>query len=201
MFAPNPASVVIAGDICNGVPEEQERDWLRALSDARAWSKGILMVLGNHDHYGADLMEAPSLWKAALKGTRIQVLDRAVATVDGVRFAGCMLWTDFDRGSPLLMLDAHALNDYRHIKEGGKLARSDDVLDAHDRDLNWLLDQPNSSADSPLGVITHHAPSWESTHPGKRNDPITGAIQPLGASLRSSSAYRLRAQAGMRSLT
>ena len=167
--------LVIAGDVCNGLPHKDDLDWLQTVSDLQEWPHGIFMVLGNHDYYDLELQHAAKAWRQALRGTRIQVLNRDVATVKGVRIAGCTLWTDFDRCSPLLMLDAKALNDYRHILNDGHLVTADDILAAHYRDMNWLIDLPEHSDDDPLIIVTHHAPSWQSTHPHKRNDPLGGA--------------------------
>jgi predicted phosphohydrolase len=167
--------LIIAGDICNGLPQDDDLVWLQAISDLPDWPGGILMVLGNHDYYGLDLARAGSAWKRALSGTRIRVLDRDVVTVKGVRIAGCTLWTDFDRCDPLLMFDAERLNDYRHILSGGNLARPDDILASHYRDLNWLIDMEAGSPEDGLIVVTHHAPTWRSVHPDRKTDPINGA--------------------------
>jgi Icc-related predicted phosphoesterase len=167
--------LVIAGDVCNGLPQKDDLDWLKSVSDLQEWPHGIFMVLGNHDHYDLELQHAAAAWRQALLGSRIQVLNRDVATIKGVRIAGCTLWTDFARCSPLVMFDANALNDYRHILHEGHLVTVDDILAAHYRDLNWLIDLDAGTADNPLIVVTHHAPTWASLHPLRPTDPLNGA--------------------------
>jgi predicted MPP superfamily phosphohydrolase len=176
VIEPKADLLILAGDLCNGVPCEEDRRWLQTLSDLADWPSGIVLVLGNHDHYGTDLDRVAHEWRKALSGTRIQILDRDVIPVGGLRIAGCTLWTDFDRGSPLLPFHAQqTLADYRHLVKDGRLARPSDILYAHYRDLNWLLDLPPGSPDSPLVVVTHHAPSWNSVQPDRIGDPLNGA--------------------------
>ena len=66
---------------------KDDLDWLQSVSDLQEWPHGIFMVLGNHDHYDLELQHAAAAWRQALCGTRIQVLNRDVATVKGVRMA------------------------------------------------------------------------------------------------------------------
>lgn len=124
--------LVLAGDLCNGLPGPEDLAWLEALSDEAAWPVGIFFVLGNHDCYGLNLSEAATAWRLALRDTRIQVLQRDVAQVCGLRIAGCTYWTDFDRSSPLLPFFAQkSVSDYRYLCADGRLATPQDVLSAH----------------------------------------------------------------------
>lgn len=169
-------ALILAGDLVNGTPAPADADWLRALSGLDEWPLGIYLVLGNHDFYGLSLDEAAQAWRRALADTRIQLLHRDVAEVGRIRIAGCTLWTDMDRASPLLALSAQSrLADFRYIRAQDHLLRADDVLQAHYRDLNWLLDLEGGSQQSPLVVVTHHAPSWQSTHPARKGDTLNGS--------------------------
>jgi hypothetical protein len=173
---PSAHALILAGDLVNGTPAPADAAWLRALSEMNEWPMGIYLVLGNHDFYGLTLDGAAQAWRRALADTRIRLLDREVAEVGRIRIAGCTLWTDLDRASPLLALSAQSrLADFRHIRAQDRLIRADDVLQAHYRDLNWLLDLEGGSRQRPLVVVTHHAPSWQSAHPGRKGDLFNGS--------------------------
>lgn len=172
---PQADALILAGDICNGLPSRPALDWLKALSDTNAWPLGIYLVLGNHDYYDLELGDAPAAWRHALRQTRIQILSRDMVPLGGVRVAGCTLWTDFDRGEPLLPIFAQCqIRDYRHIRFGGELIKPEHVLAAHYADLNWLLDQSEGSESSPLVVVTHHAPTWSHVDPRRKGDAMNG---------------------------
>ncbi len=179
---PNPDAhaLILAGDLCNGIPGVQSAAWLAKLKDF-SWPLGIYMVLGNHDYYNLDLDEAASAWQEIfdLIEVPVQVLNRTVATLDApggqVRLAGCTYWTDFDRNNPLLLFHAEkTIADYKWIKVGDRRIRTGDVLQAHERDREWLLQLPPGSQDDPLVVVTHHAPSWRSVHPDRKTDILNG---------------------------
>jgi Icc-related predicted phosphoesterase len=169
--------LLIAGDVTNGTPSPEDLDWLQTIDAFPDWPDGIFLVLGNHDLYGLDIDGGGlAAWRAALAGTRIQVLQRDVAAVRGVRIAGCTFWSDFDRESALVMLESRlCLSDYTYLMSRGHLATPEDVLQQHRRDLDWLHDLPPGTAGDPLVVMTHHAPSWMSIHPDRPNDPLNGA--------------------------
>lgn len=169
--------LLIAGDVTNGTPSPEDLDWLQTIDAFPDWPDGIFLVLGNHDLYGLDIDGGGlAAWRAALSGTRIQVLQREEVTVRGVRIAGCTFWTDFDRESPLLMLDAKSeLSDYTYLVSRGRPATPEDVLAQHRKDLAWLYDLAPGTAQAPLVVMTHHAPSWMSIPQSRANHPLNGA--------------------------
>ena len=88
---------VLAGDIA------LSRRWMstpgcahrRRCGSARA----VIRVDGNHEHYDDVLPRARAPSQAALAAPgrpALHLLDCGQAVVDGVRFLGCTLWTDFE---------------------------------------------------------------------------------------------------------
>ena len=78
--------VVLAGDIAR--PRE-------AALWALGFDKPVLYVLGNHEFYGSSIDGAAAELKRLCAGTHIHVLDNDEIVIDGVRFLGTTLWTDF----------------------------------------------------------------------------------------------------------
>ena len=58
-------------------------------------AKAVIFVAGNHDLYGSVMQPALAAMQDAAKGSQVHALDCAEVIVDGVRFLGATLWTDF----------------------------------------------------------------------------------------------------------
>lgn len=169
---PHPAQagdvMILAGDISVGL-------------GGIAWAETvftcpIIYVLGNHEYYGQDMDALDSRMPQRVAGTNITVLRDATTVIDGVRFIGATLWTDFELfGTPVV--SAHfarsGMNDYRVIgKDGGALMPTDTrALHLASRAyLERTLAEPFAGK---TVVVTHHAPSLKSVAPRFKDDPFT----------------------------
>ncbi len=79
---------VLAGDIGVGLGGVT---WALA-----AFRRPVIYILGNHEYFGQRLM--PELLAAArtkCRGTHVHLLENDAVVIEGVRFLGCTLWTDF----------------------------------------------------------------------------------------------------------
>ncbi len=155
--------VVLAGDIAR--PRQ-------ALAWALRLEKPVLYVPGNHEFYGGSLDGALRELHALCAGTQVQVLDRGEVVIDGVRFLGAMLWSDFHLfpgREPEAKAEALRLvRDFSRIRlraEGEALFTPDDCAALFARDSTWLQQRLASPFDGPTVVITHHAPTRQSVHP------------------------------------
>ena len=160
----NDASLfVLAGDIAR--PPE-------ALAWASALAKPVLYVPGNHEFYGGTLSGTIAEMRQRCAGTQVRVLDNDEAVVDGVRFLGTTLWSDFrlfgDAGQR-----AQSIDDARRLIRDFSAIRIDDdstftpehsarLFDVNAAWLERMLATPHAG---PTVVITHHAPSRKSIHP------------------------------------
>lgn len=171
-FTPDPKAdaLILAGDLCNGL-NRPALGWLLDLLEQPLWTQGVFVTLGNHEHYDLRLGDASNAWLWLEDACeRAHILDRRVVTMalrDGryARIAGCTLWTDFHRGNPVEMLACQMnMADYRCIRAdtSGRFVTPEDVLAEHQTDRAWLESLTPHREDSPLIVVTHHAPTWGS---------------------------------------
>lgn len=151
-------AIVLAGDVAPGTAGIE---WMRRHLDGRP----ILHVAGNHEFYGEDLPGLTSRMKDAAGGSEIHVLENDEVVIDGVRFLGCSLWTDFDFAGPenranTMRICERLVNDYKQIRasESDRPLRAQDTRDLHSASRAWLSERLATTHDGPTVVITHHAP-------------------------------------------
>lgn len=170
-------AVILAGDIAR---PRAAVDW------ALGFDKPVLYVPGNHEFYGAHLDEARHELRRLCEGTHIHLLDTGSFVLDGVRFLGATLWTDFrlhGGAAPRAEAIAHGqrfMRDFTHIRAGARPAEAAltpqdtaDLFAAHARWLGEELAKPHSG---PTVVITHHAPSPRSIHPRFAGSPLNACF-------------------------
>lgn len=172
---------VLAGDIGVGL---QGIEWALA---SIPWHRPVIYVMGNHEFYGQRVMM--ELWQAArekVKGTHVHLLENEAIEIEGVRFLGTTLWTDFalfGGGSrKQAMIDALALADFSNIitahaagysRHRAKLFTPQTSLNLHKVSRAWLDQELDKPYDGKTVVVTHHAPSWGSLAPRWAKDPIS----------------------------
>src|SRR5688572_32931969 len=78
--------VVLAGDVAR--PKE-------AIAWASGVAKPVLYVPGNHEFYGGSIAGTVAELKRLSAGSGIRVLANDEVVIEGVRFLGTTLWTDF----------------------------------------------------------------------------------------------------------
>lgn len=156
--------VVLAGDIAR--PHESAQ-W------ALKFDKPVLYVLGNHEFYGGSIEGTAGELKRLCAGSHVHVLDDDEVEIDGVRFIGSTLWTDFrllgDDSRGAAMAGArHLMRDFSHIRiddATNLLFTPEDSAALYERHAAWLDRRLDVRQEGPTVVITHHAPSRQSIHP------------------------------------
>jgi predicted phosphodiesterase len=168
--------VVLAGDIAR--PAE-------AIAWAARIGKPVLYVAGNHEFYGGSLAGTIARLKTLAEGTSVRVLDDEAVVIDGLRFLGSTLWTDFRLfGDGPARAEAQAqgqrfIRDFTRIFVDDAMSHpfSPDAaaqrFESHTRWLGKQLAQPHHG---PTVVITHHAPSPRSIHPRFAGSPINACF-------------------------
>ena len=154
--------VICAGDISPGVAGIM---WA-----AETFDVPIIYVAGNHEFYGKRFL-AKHYEKMNNKAQELGVhfLQNSTCVIDGVRFVGCTLWTDFNLmgNQPLAMIQAQqTMNDYKQIHRDIKQPiTAQDIWVEYTVSFNFLQDELAKPHDGPTVVVTHHAPSERSCEP------------------------------------
>ena len=157
--------VVLAGDIAR--PAE-------AIEWASGFGKPVCYVPGNHEFYGGSLAGTIERLKALSAQTPVRVLHDEEVVIDGVRFLGSTLWTDFrlfGEGEQRAAAEAQSvrfMRDYSRIFLDDALTQvftPQHSIALFERHAAWLAQRLAQPHAGPTVVITHHAPSPASIHP------------------------------------
>lgn len=165
--------VVLAGDIHNKL---KGIEWIKE----QGITVPVIYVPGNHEFYGATYQKLIRQMTAAAEGSNIHVLAERAVDIEGIRFHGTTLWTDFSLfGTPEFTGAAcqQVMNDYRFIRREPTYSkmRSVDIFHIHKRAIAWLAESLESSPNDKNVVVTHHAPSALSLDVGDRDKAIGAA--------------------------
>ena len=179
--------LIIAGDLCHArcltaapddPPALEQRDRVLRFADAmRARFAHVLLVPGNHDHYEGTFSETAGLLRACLPGWT--VLDDETVEIDGVRFFGGTLWTDF-AGRTGLDAVRRRCGEFFFVKvraaDGSiRKFRPEDALAAFDATHAALAASRAAANGKRTVVITHHAPSRQGLNPHHAGDSLDAA--------------------------
>jgi predicted phosphodiesterase len=174
--------VVLAGDIGRA---EHSFPW--ATEHFRG--KRIVMVAGNHEAWGAE-------WHGLVKKMRtlgerhgVDFLENDTVLIDGVKFVGASLFTDFrlfgaDRYMAALAEAMRVMPDFRRIRLAyahpalkffglSRLMTPEDSASLHRQSLDYIRTCLDDPFDGPVVVVTHHAPSTQSVEKRYEHDPLS----------------------------
>lgn len=150
--------IVAAGDVNIGASGVE---WLKASG------KPTIYVAGNHEYYGGDIAQVQREIRAAVAGSAVRFLECDRTEIDGVRFLGTTLWTDFmGEDAELMETLRDNMNDYQQISYCGRLLEPTDLADINRASRAWLEAQLSRPYKGPTVVVTHHAPlfaSWRAS--------------------------------------
>ncbi|SDH80537.1 Aldo/keto reductase family protein [Bosea robiniae] len=109
---------VFAGDIgkptaaaVGGMLQQQQRGPLSG--------RPVVYVPGNHEFYGSEMKSSLAAGREAAEAAGIELIARRTVVINGVRFIGCISWTDYRLlGTPQLSMvfAGQELNDHRLIR-------------------------------------------------------------------------------------
>ena len=168
--------VVLAGDIARPAA---------AVSWAQRFGKPVLYVLGNHEFYGGSLDGTVAEFRRLCAGTAVRLLDDEAIVIDGVRFLGSTLWSDFglfateQERQQAIEMAQQLVRDFSRIRrraDGDALFTPHDAAARFARHAAWLDRQLDAPHAGPTVVITHHAPSCQSIHPRFTGSPLNACF-------------------------
>jgi hypothetical protein len=101
--------------------------------------------------------------------------------IDGVRFLGSILWTDFSlfgEGDRFFAMQQarQRMTDFSINRINGQRFTPEDAIRLHAASRDWLTAMLAEPFAGMTVVVTHHAPSSQSVHPRYANDPLTPAF-------------------------
>ena len=153
--------VILAGDIGVGTGGI---DW----AAVRIPNKPVIYVAGNHEFYHHEIELIEQLKSQAAE--HVHVLDNDEVIIDGTRFLGCTLWTDFLLDGVVAEFTAMrfakaCMPDFRVVKMNGERFEPRDSVSIHNHSRQWIADRLDETFAGETVVVTHHAPSLKSLHP------------------------------------
>lgn len=173
--APDCDIVLLAGDIAEDMTGI---DWAQ-----QVFKVPVLLTPGNHEFYAGKQIR---VWIDELKtyaaGSNVHVLHNDIYELNGVRFVGATLWSDFNlygHGQQSAFDARKGLNDYRRIRRPSssgrkRRLRTDDTLGLHIESRRFIR-QAIESFEGATVVMTHHAPSERSIPAAYRAAELTPA--------------------------
>ena len=181
--APGADVLVLAGDIGSYQTGSRltEPDFgLTRFSPLRSpghW-KQVLFVPGNHEYDGFDLHETRARLQALCERLGIVWLDERAVVIDGVRFLGTTLWSDFDAIGPREKA-FRAANFY--LRKNTCLLAGAPMLAEAMRAVSlecqrWLRGALAEHFGGPTVVVTHFAPTLASADPRYGLSPGTAGF-------------------------
>jgi predicted phosphodiesterase len=152
--------------------------------------KHVLYCMGNHEHYNyiyRNTFFDIQSWLISNGFDNVRVMENDTTVIDGVRFIGATLWTDYDGCSPLSMRIAYdMMNDYKvigsqDVTDMNYFNRNDNrkitpefILQVHTQSRDHIRLVASESKE-PVVVFTHHPPSFQSCNSLHSGNSLDGA--------------------------
>jgi Icc-related predicted phosphoesterase len=142
----------------------------------------VFYVLGNHEHYNGKIDQSREILESTfgyLGISNIYILENDTkiiqdrnhdtGEVTDVTFVGGTLWTDMNKGDPLTMYHLeHSMSDFSRIriaKEHFRKFLPQRAMIEHQKTKQYIAHViDNLPKDARVVVVTHHTPSFQSTH-------------------------------------
>ena len=168
--------VVLAGDIHTGK---------NVLNVAQQFHERcrvpVIVVLGNHEFYGADyVVRLATLRAEVAQMDGVHLLERDGVIIDDVRFLGCTLWSDFSLHGPHYAEECRraarlCISDFSSIRYEKRRFTPEHAAMLFRQSYDWLEAQLATSFSGPTVVVSHFLPHWAGVHPmhAKQLDPVT----------------------------
>ena len=158
--------LILAGDIC---------EFQHVFFFANMWKelakrfKAIVYVPGNHEYFGNTSPYGKNTFfymkELLRKYGNIHLLDNTSVTIDGQRFYGATLWTNYGN-SPIAELACMKFPEFRWALDDNNGAPRVPVPGDYVNRFNTALDglKTELAKNEDVIVVTHFAPSYQSIH-------------------------------------
>lgn len=176
LVIPDADVCIVAGDLCRG--PDNGVTWL---AEAIAPSMPCIYVAGNHEFYKGGIREGIAAGReAAEKHPNVHFLEDDFVVIDGVRFIGATLWTDYRIEGHQRLAMAHArdrMNDYRAIAVQRKPWQRfiPEVAYRMHQASRTFIETALRADPIPTLVVTHHMPHAHSIPKRYKGDLLNAA--------------------------
>ena len=176
--------LVLAGDIGSYQAQSQLTDsdfGLARFSPLRGWPTPVIFVPGNHEYDNMDFDAAHARLQDTCARLGLTWLERSETIIQGVRFVGTTLWSDFDALAPSVGADPSGARTLKarekafraanfYLRKAAITRHGEPWLAAQMREQAlacqaWLRDAFARPHDGPTVVVSHFAPSLRSADP------------------------------------
>lgn len=113
-------------------------------------AKAVIYVPGNHEYYGTVMQPTVGHIREWAKGSVVHALDGDEVVVDGVRFLGCTLWTDF--AMPVFVPQYHRVSDVAFSMQQARASLND---------FHLILSEPSAHRFSDPDELYRELLAWE----------------------------------------
>ena len=188
--------LILSGDICEArhlkkdmynkdmvLLEHERKDqrpdrYYRFFEEECSKYREVIMVMGNHEHYGFNYQKTyPHI--AANLPDNIVLLENQTHTIDDVVFVGATLWTDMNNNDPLTMYHmSRSMNDYKQVTMFNEVKNvyhrltPEKTVEDHHKSKQFIKETVENKFDQKFVVVTHHAPSKASIKPWYADDTL-----------------------------
>lgn len=163
-------------------PKILEQDMLgraqRQIAKALETHDHVVMIAGNHEHYGNFFELTHRIMCGALASDRVHILDKEVWHHKGVDFYGATMWTNINNGRAQdIKAVQQGMEDYNaiwmydhHMSPPERKLHPMDTMEEHYQAMQGLIDAKHHARENSnrLMVVSHHAPSYQSVVPSYR---------------------------------
>ena len=166
------AVLVMAGDIAVA---DAPSSLYRFLDSVTERFTDILYIPGNHEYYHGSLRRVDDkLAEVCSSYMNVHYMNQQSMKIADVRFIGATLWTDYNRGDPMVQMHcSEVMNDFVKIRTGipGKPYQRritpSDIISIHMEHKRFIESElkKGHAAGEKMVVFTHHAPSFISRPP------------------------------------
>lgn len=169
-------AVILAGDIGVG-------PWTVGKAAKLFPGKPIIFVPGNHEYYKTILNNCAANMREEAEGLGVHFLDNNEVEIDGVRFIGSTLWTDFRLfgDDQINFALGHAngnISDFHVIRYGSPQGRfqAETSVKLHQVSVEYLESRLNEKFNGKTVVVTHHLPHRRSVSTQYEDDILSAAF-------------------------
>ena len=162
--------VVIAGDL-RGMPLALETCGMTAESTGLP----VIFTPGNHEYYQRDYEQMNEL-ALGYKHKNVSVLINKTAVINGIRFLGTPLWSNFaGLGDPekYMKIAEQYVFDFLVIRYKGKPLTAATMLDWHQEARRFLESELEKPYAGKTVIVTHFPPSYQLCHKIHRGNELS----------------------------